>query len=90
MLADLLLGQARSAMEQSKKDSAKMAELQTKARDSYRDAIQLFAKSIEELAPKIMELRGDRAKTPSKSNSDDSIRSNIAKPNCLKRKHCRN
>lgn len=64
MLADLLLGQARSAMEQSKKDSSKMAELQTKARDSYRDAIQLFAKSIEELAPKIMELRGDRAKTP--------------------------
>ncbi|MFN8739389.1 MAG: hypothetical protein ACK5YR_05680 [Pirellula sp.] len=64
MLADLLLGQARSAMEQVKKDPAKMAELQTKARDSYQDAVQLFAKSIEELAPKIMELRGDRAKTP--------------------------
>lgn len=64
MLADLLLGQARSAMEQGKKDPAKMVEMQSKARDSYRDAIQLFAKTIEELAPKIMELRGDRAKTP--------------------------
>jgi hypothetical protein len=64
MLADLLLGQARSAMELGKKDPAKMAEMLTKARSSYQDAVQLFSKSIEELAPKIMELRGDRAKTP--------------------------
>ncbi|XZE22569.1 hypothetical protein SH449x_002504 [Pirellulaceae bacterium SH449] len=64
MLADLLLGQGRSLLEQGKKEPAKMAELQTRARKSYSDAVDLFAKTIEELAPKIMELRGDRAKTP--------------------------